>query len=145
MRPSTRKPIARVWIDQTIVEVTRAIDDLHAGVPDADHRRLFGAINMADIFVTHNGGVWRGCDLKPVQLHDPDGCVEAAMVGVGQAWGRGAPYRCDDRTAELLRELLDALVEICEVLPHSEVQKCRNVALARTKRVTEAVMASTAP
>lgn len=136
MKPSTRKPMPRVWIDQTIREVARCIDDMEAGTPDADYQRLFGAINMAEIFVTHNGGVWRGCDLRPVQLHDPDRVIHRAMVSMGtmmKATPDGA-WQIDADTADLLREMLEALVEICETLPHSEVQKCRNIARERTLR-----------
>lgn len=128
MNPSTRKPIPRPWIDQTIEHVTQAIEHMEAGTPHADYRRLFGAVNMAEIFVTHNGGVWRGCDLRPVQLHDPDRVIHRTMVSMGTMM-KATPDDAD--TADLLREMLDALVEICEILPHSEVQKCRNIAHKR--------------
>lgn len=132
MKPSTRKPMSRIWIDQTMREVTQAIEHMESGTPDADYRRLFGAINMAEVFVTHNGGVWRGCDMKPVHLHDPDRVVHRCMVSLGTMMNAGVlPWRCDAETGALLRELLDALVEICETLPHSEVEKCRNIARAR--------------
>lgn len=133
MKPSTRKPIPRPWIDQTIEHVTQAMAHMEAGTPDADYRRLFGAINMAEIFVTHNGGVWRGCDLRPVQLHDPDRVIHRTMVSMGtmmRATPDGA-WQIDADTTDLLREMLEALVEICETLPHSEVQKCRNIAHKR--------------
>lgn len=132
MKPSTRKPMPRLWIDQTICEVTRCIDDMEAGTPDADYRRLFGAINMAEVFVTHNGGVWRGCDLKPVTLHDPDNIIRTTMCSIGTMMQAGTqPWQHD---GAMLREMLDALVEICELLPHSEVEKCRNIARERALR-----------
>lgn len=132
MKPSTRKPMSRIWIDQTMREVTQAIEHMESGTHDADYRRLFGAINMAEIFVTHNGGAWRGCDMKPVHLHDPDRVVHRCMVSLGNMMNAGVlPWRCDVTTGGLLREMLDALVEICETLPHSEVEKCRNIARAR--------------
>lgn len=131
MTPSTRKPIPRPWIDQTIEHVTQAIAHMEAGTPDADYRRLFGAINMAEIFVTHTGGVWRGCDLRPVQLHDPDRVIHNTMVTLGTMMNQREVWQIDAQTAGMLREMLDALVEICETLPHSEVQKCRNIAHKR--------------
>lgn len=135
MQASNRKPMARPWIDQTFVHVTQAIEHMEAGTPGADYRRLFGAINMAEIFVTHNGGVWRGCDTRPVQLHDPDGITDNVMCTLGAMMrthsDNGTTWQCDAATAEMMREMLDALIEICETLPHSEVQKCRNIAHKR--------------
>lgn len=131
MKPSTRKPIDSATLARDRAAISAAIDNMEAGTPDADYRRLFGAINMAEVFVTHNGGVWRGCDLRPVQLHDPDGVIMETMVTLGRMMHRtpdSEVWQIDAQTADLMREMLDALVEICETLPHSEVQKCRNIA-----------------
>lgn len=135
MQASTRRPIDHAILAKQSADMLAAIDGLEQGKSLPQCRVLFQCINMAEVFILHNGGVWRGCDAKKIQLHDPDEVILDSMAALGRMMRshneNGTPWKIDANTANMLREMTDAFIEICETLPHSEVQKCRNIAHKR--------------
>lgn len=108
--------------------------------PNVDSlRTLFDFVNMGETFVTHNGGVWKGCDLKPTPLEDDDGLINTGIQTLGAMWQEGLrtnqPMRLNEKGAQELIDLIDCVEEIMLFLPHSEVHKCMNITTRRIKLV----------
>lgn len=133
MKYSNRKPLAQTLIDAHIGYAKECIHALSEGIEQGHERwrALSDVVNMSETFVTHLGGKWKGCDLKPITLADTDGMIEGglgalALAGMNHIKHGGLFKICEEGKASLL-DLLDCYEEILSTLPHSEVEKCRNI------------------
>lgn len=133
---STRKPIPEKFRQDHLALIDSCINNLQDG--SCEHKEswkiLSDVVNFSETFTTHKGGMWRGCDLKPLRLEDDYGLIEEgveALVSYGNALRENSLVLLDEEGAQSLRDLVECYAEIIEVLPHSEVQKCRNITKQR--------------
>lgn len=91
-------------------------------------------INMCHVFVTHNGGKWRGAvgsGMKVVTLADDDGLIHECIRFFGSlAWAAIESNGNINVSAEqgaMLLDLVDVYEEIVGVLPEAEVEKTKNM------------------
>ena len=137
----TRKPIPARHTNALAMQARSAVQRLaEAKEPRVEAvRTLFDFVNMGETFITHNGGVWKGCDLKPTPLEDDDGLIKTGIQTLGAMWNEGLrtkqPMRLDEKSAQELLDLIDCVEEIMLFLPHSEVHKCMNITARRIKLV----------
>lgn len=133
MNYPSRKPINSVTIDNHVATIRECIHSLHEGIIEGNEkwRILSDVVQMSQTFVAHKGGKWRGCDLKTVTLNDDDGVIDSglgalALAGMNHLKHGGVFKICEEGRDSLL-DLLDCYEEILRTLPHSEVEKCRNI------------------
>lgn len=137
----TRKPMPAHHTNALAMQARSAVQRLaEAKEPRIEAvRTLFDFVNMGETFITHNGGVWKGCDLKPTPLADDDGLIKTGIQTLGAMWNEGLrtkqPMRLDEKGAQELLDLIDCVEEIMLFLPHSEVHKCMNITARRIKLV----------
>ena len=137
----TRKPIPAHHTNALAMQARSAVQRLaEAKEPRIEAvRTLFDFVNMGETFITHNKGVWKGCDLKPTPLEDDDGLIKTGIQTLGAMWQEGLrtnqPMRLEEKSAQELLDLIDCVEEIMLFLPHSEVQKCMNITTRRIKLV----------
>lgn len=90
-------------------------------------------INMCRVFVTHNGGVWRGTEVKgrTITLADSDDiirdCIQFFSAIAWEGVKSGGNINISSDQGALLLDLADVYEEIISVLPESEVYKCKNI------------------
>jgi len=140
MKFSNKQPLAEIVRNLHIGFIQACVDNLQDGLGDLkdNWRALSDVVNMSETFVTHNGGIWKGCNFKPVTLADDDGLIEEGMRALAEY---GKQFRGDeilplsDEGAERIRDLLECYSEIIGLLPHSEVEKCRNITQTRLKQL----------
>lgn len=140
MKFSNKKPMEPLARVVHICMIEHCIDSLQDGDEDLmeSWRILSDVVNLSETFVTHNGGVWKGCDLKPVTLADDDGLIDD---GIRTLYEYGKQFRGDkvlplsNEGAERIRDLLYCYEEIIGLLPRSEVEKCRNITKTRINQL----------
>lgn len=140
MKYSNKKPLSELDLKMHICVIQDCIDELRYGDEDlmGSWRVLSDVVNMSETFVTHNGGVWKGCDFKPVTLADDDGLIEEGirtLYEYGKHFRSGEVLPLSDEGAERIRDLLDCYEEIIGLLPRSEVEKCRNITKTRINQL----------
>lgn len=140
MNYPTRSPISCAVIEMHIELINKCIYNLSSsdGNLKESWRLISDVVNMSETFVTHRDGIWRGCDLKPVSLADDDGLIDAGIKALVEYCQR---FRNDEQVplsgdgAERIYELVECYEEILHLLPHSEVQKCRNITSSRISKI----------
>lgn len=130
---STRKPVSAPYLQKHINAARQCVEALVNGIGKGNDewRVLSDVVNMSETFVTHKGGVWKGCDLKPVTLADTDGVINDGIGALAEAGmlhlHNGGDIRVCSKGAAMLMDLIDCYEEILQTLPHSEIEKCRNI------------------
>lgn len=135
MNYSTKRPMHKAFRDYEVNMAKKAIITL-VEVEAKNHTEakiVSDVVNMCRVFVTHNGGVWRGAEIKgrKITLADDEGVIRECIRFFGPiAWNgiqTGGNINISAEQGALLLDLADIYEEIISVLPESEVQKCKNI------------------
>ena len=147
---SPKRPIEPAILNAHISYVRECLRRLqYVEAPNlAEWRVLSDVVNMSETFMQHNGGVWKRAEYKgaTIELSDDDGVIAEGVKALALVGARhleaGEGLRICEKGAAALSELIECYEEILEVLPESEVEKCKNIT---TQRVREILRGKTKP